>query len=99
MNFSGARLFGGFGPGLTDIHFFLTKNSGGSHGGFGISQQHMNGFIYLSGNQTRMIPRLRLTRLNDTMSFPLYYLTIYDTLYERNLGLLSIMNSGRALDE
>lgn len=55
--------------------------------------------IYSSGNQTSMIYRLRLTRLNDTMSFPLYYLTIYDTLYERKFGLLSIMNSGRALDE
>ncbi|KAK3395657.1 hypothetical protein B0T20DRAFT_455507 [Sordaria brevicollis] len=64
-----------------------------------LTPQHMYGGHLLVGKPDEDVIPVATYSLNDTMSFPLYYLMIYDTLYERNFGLLSIMDSGRALDE
>ncbi|KAK3952064.1 hypothetical protein QBC32DRAFT_370612 [Pseudoneurospora amorphoporcata] len=81
-------LFGGSEPGLSDIHFFSSHEKLLAVLTAVLDTATHAWVIFLSGNQAGMIYRLRLACLT-TQSFPLYYLTIYDTLYERTFGLLS----------
>ncbi|KAK3497720.1 uncharacterized protein B0T23DRAFT_310826 [Neurospora hispaniola] len=92
--------FGGFGPGLSDIHLFSSheKFQGVLMAVLGYHSNTYTGHRLVGKPDEDGLPVANCMS-NDTISFPLYHSTIYDTLYERNFGLLSIMNSGRALDE
>ncbi|EGO53473.1 hypothetical protein NEUTE1DRAFT_119202 [Neurospora tetrasperma FGSC 2508] len=98
--FTWGETFGGFGPGLSDIHLFSSheKFQGVLMAVLGYHSNTYTGHRLVGKPDEDGLP-VATCMSYDTISFPMYYSTIYDTLYERNFGLLSIMNSGRALDE
>lgn len=100
MNFSGGETFWRiWARSLGHTFSFSRKISGGlSRRFWDITATHVR-VIYLSGNQARMIYWLRLKHVwrHNLFSFVLSY-DLRHSLWT-NFGLLSIMNSGRALDE